>query len=979
MKLSNQTVNILVNILEKFIKQKRIKNYVITISLSSRIEVKLCVSKEDNNLIDDIFKTEEANVYDDAFRLIDYQNIIDIDLISEEEESEESIKLIFETNGTKPHLNYNLRRRFHDLLNLQSHTEKNPCPVVTFYSYKGGVGRTTALTCYAQYLANRGKEVIIIDCDFEAPGFTNYFGYRFGNETQAKYGVVEYLLDRQFLLPQGQTSIQEKLITKLASEYSYQVGKSYLSEGTKGKIRVIKAGNYESANIDNYLEGLARLDIGNIALFQDFLGDLQKGFGLTRENSVILIDSRTGFNDTFATLCSISNLVVGVFGTNTQSQTGLQYILDSFLAKPITESSNSTNKSFLFIQSFSANTSNRNELWEIAENYLIDNSIRFGIDKHGVPYKSNFYYFPKSDDIAKIGESNISEKQEVEFYQFIEEDRPAAITKLFEAIDSYLLPTKTANNSITNIVENSTTQENTTTTHSQTNNPYIELLNSIKIPEIRAENITKNQKKKDFYLREKLVDIFNWDKYIISGSKGTGKTFIYECMEIPLFQEALSGEANVEHENYFFVNIMPVLDGVEKGKKEKFFYASNLVTYEDKDKNFYQKFWTVYIAHKIFKHSSIKNFIADKKLSISWNFEFVTTKDYVNKLWAVISNDEKYLQVEQDLLTLNNLLAKSNKGLIFCFDQLDHFVEPNKWDTWIYELVRLWRANPYSHLFPKIFLRSDLIRSKFVKGVNSTEIFKSSISLEWTKEELFAYFFGAQLNKKDVLYNFFQQKGINENLISKLDEWIEYSRQIPTQREYLEPLVNVFFGKSSDRDNNANHQEYDSPYNWFGYNLKDGNNDLSIRPFIWLLEKAKNMANTEIDSYLGYAEQTQSILGAKYFAAYQAMEYAGEKYYDELEREQGNELLRIFREFLRKTRKINRWGTYELSKFQELLSIFLREKETELRSLGFTNIQDISTFLERNGIVRERRMKGGQLTKYEVPFLYKYYLLFDNK
>ncbi len=966
-----QNIKKLENILNGFMSNHKIKNYMLTIGISMEIYVKLHVEEEDSSLIDSIFEkdtTLQANA-----------ESISIEQISEKEYSQDYIRLSFkEQPKPHPNLNYNLRRRFHDLLNLQSHTEKNPCPVVTFYSYKGGVGRTTALTCYAQYLANRGKEVIIIDCDFEAPGFTNYFGYRFGNETQAKHGVIEYLLDRQFLLPQGQSAIKEKLITKLASEYSYQVGNEYLSKETKGKIRVIKAGNYESSNIDNYLEGLARLDIGNIALFQDFLGDLQKGFGLSRDNSVILIDSRTGFNDTFATLCSISNLVVGVFGTNTQSQTGLQYILDSFLAKPATE--NLKNKNFLFIQSFSANSSNRNELWEIAENYLLDNANRFGIDTQGVgvPYKSNFYYFPKSDDIPKIGESNIAEKQEIELYKFIEEDRPPAITKLFEAIDSYLLPTKTANNSITNTVENPTTQKNAANTHSQPNNSYIELLNSIKIPEIRAENITKSQKKKDFYLREKLVDIFNWDKYIISGSKGTGKTFIYQCMEIPLFQEALCGEANVEHENYFFVNIMPVLDGVEKGVKEKFFYASNLVAYEHTD-NFYQKFWTVYIAHKIFKHSSIENFIVDKKLSISWNFEFVTTQDYVNKLWAVISNDEKYLQVEQDLLTLNNLLAKKNKGLIFCFDQLDHFVEPNKWDTWIYELVRLWRANQYSHLFPKIFLRSDLIRSKFVKGVNSTEIFKSSISLEWTKEELFAYFFGAQLNTKDRLYSFFQQKGIDGKVISKLDEWIEYSRQIPTQKEHLEPIVNVFFGKSSDRDTNNNNQEYDSPYDWFAYNLKDGNNDLSIRPFIWLLEKAKNMANTEIDSYLVYAEQTQSILGAKYFAAYQAMEYAGEKYYDELEREQGNELLRIFREFLRTTRRINRRGTYELSQFQELLSIFIREKRTELESLGFTNIQDITTFLERNGIIRERRVKGGQLTKYEVPFLYKYYLFFDNR
>lgn len=47
--------------------------------------------------------------------------------------------------------------------------------VVTFYSWKGGVGRTMALANIAIQLARRGHRVLIVDWDLEAPGLDHYF------------------------------------------------------------------------------------------------------------------------------------------------------------------------------------------------------------------------------------------------------------------------------------------------------------------------------------------------------------------------------------------------------------------------------------------------------------------------------------------------------------------------------------------------------------------------------------------------------------------------------------------------------------------------------------------------------------------------------------------------------------------------------------------------------------------------------------
>ena len=55
--------------------------------------------------------------------------------------------------------------------------------IVTFYSYKGGVGRSMALANIAVLLARRGLKVLMVDWDFEAPGLDRYFSY-FSLETK---------------------------------------------------------------------------------------------------------------------------------------------------------------------------------------------------------------------------------------------------------------------------------------------------------------------------------------------------------------------------------------------------------------------------------------------------------------------------------------------------------------------------------------------------------------------------------------------------------------------------------------------------------------------------------------------------------------------------------------------------------------------------------------------------------------------------
>ncbi|MDB9484844.1 AAA family ATPase, partial [Dolichospermum circinale CS-537/05] len=65
--------------------------------------------------------------------------------------------------------------------------------VVTFFSFKGGVGRTTALVATALTLARNGHRVAIVDLDLEAPGLSTIF---FKDKVE-NFGVIDYLLEKK--------------------------------------------------------------------------------------------------------------------------------------------------------------------------------------------------------------------------------------------------------------------------------------------------------------------------------------------------------------------------------------------------------------------------------------------------------------------------------------------------------------------------------------------------------------------------------------------------------------------------------------------------------------------------------------------------------------------------------------------------------------------------------------------------------------
>ena len=213
-------------------------------------------------------------------------------------------------------------------------------PVVTFYSYKGGMGRTTTMIAYAISLATnkdvtKKKRVVIVDCDLEAPGYLNFFDLSEHNGLKSgkKNGLVEFISDAQT------TKHPEKIDI---NDYIINVGldnQNSFAYNNLDNIWIVPAGNLNEGYSDleggsdcnDYLEGLAKINLSSVQSVVDNFTLLFEKINDTLDPDIILIDSRTGFNDIFGTAAIyLSSCVVGFFGFSRQTQPGLMNLLKEY-------------------------------------------------------------------------------------------------------------------------------------------------------------------------------------------------------------------------------------------------------------------------------------------------------------------------------------------------------------------------------------------------------------------------------------------------------------------------------------------------------------------------------------------------------------------------------------------------------------------------------------------------------------------------
>ena len=75
--------------------------------------------------------------------------------------------------------------------------------IVTFYSFKGGTGRTMALANVAWILAANGKRVLVADWDLESPGLHRFFQPFMKPDDSGRPGIVDFIREYEWAIDEA--------------------------------------------------------------------------------------------------------------------------------------------------------------------------------------------------------------------------------------------------------------------------------------------------------------------------------------------------------------------------------------------------------------------------------------------------------------------------------------------------------------------------------------------------------------------------------------------------------------------------------------------------------------------------------------------------------------------------------------------------------------------------------------------------------
>lgn len=184
-----------------------------------------------------------------------------------------------------------------------------PVPKVSFYSFKGGSGRSVTLANVAAVMGDQGKKVGIVEFDFEAPGLMRIF-----RERRAPH----LFLQDQLISPRPDL-IRESVVS-----------------GIDGKVFLIP-GSYDWDKNKNVPPAKKAL--------QNFSESILPAFEKEFQLDVVLLDSRSGQNNLAMLTFTIADTIVIVFRLDKQSVFGLSKM------EPIFQIADEQNKTLYFVAS----------------------------------------------------------------------------------------------------------------------------------------------------------------------------------------------------------------------------------------------------------------------------------------------------------------------------------------------------------------------------------------------------------------------------------------------------------------------------------------------------------------------------------------------------------------------------------------------------------------------------------------------------
>lgn len=853
------------------------------------------------------------------------------------------------------------RYRFDSLLrkkttNQADKSSKKPTPVVTFYSYKGGMGRTTTMVAYALSLAtnsdlSKRKRVVIVDCDLEAPGYLNFFDLSEHNGLKSgkKNGLVEFISDAQLTNKPQDLDINDYIINVgLDNESSF-------AYKNLDNIWIVPAGNLNEgysdfeggADRNDYLEGLAKINLSSVQSVVKYFNLLFDKIKETLNPDIILIDSRTGFNDIFGTAALyLSSCVVGFFGFSRQTQPGLINLLKEYYKE---------NNSFTLLLIFSILPENAQEEWMNKHKQKVMQYINYvGGETKDFP---SFLKLHRNSILERIGTGD--DKSDSAFVKLVQSKQFNDYNLIFDKINERFF-------------------KNDTTFPYTSNTPAIQLRNIVlkhlKDALANVSNFAEDTQinEEQFFYRECMKELFNQKKFLIQGYKGTGKTYLYKALDDK--EIALNIQAWAEREKHdrlepVFVNILPanesslVFDNINySGIKEPEYYFNV----------FWQIYtWNVLLLRPEFECVKVQSELADFIKPIDGpgyaKEAFVRIDQMVNDMGV-----KALISIEKDIAKLNDYLTTNGKRLFVLYDRLDTCINPLRWNKAVSPLINYWRNNceSYSNISPKIFVRTDLF--KLIEGTNTARLENSIIHIEWSIGEVFGFFFKLIFSDKSASHAYWaiaEKVNIDKNYIINTKKSFE---RFPKNQfksltvAEMAPIIKVFFGNIVK----VGVVTLGTPWEYFEKELANADNTaISLRPFI------NTLNSNAVDKALAKTEKhvQNGIISPEIYASKAVRDDATEKYFADLTQDAFSKDLLRFKEVIRTSvGERFRFKSLTESQYEELISItFSRITDSEV----VKSQEDLKRLIAANGIMAEKITTKGRFFIFAPIYWYSWGLV----
>ncbi|MCI8875029.1 MAG: AAA family ATPase [Lachnospiraceae bacterium] len=666
--------------------------------------------------------------------------------------------------------------------------------VVTFYSYKGGVGRTTTLALTALQMARAGKKVVAVDFDLEAPGLSTVLKE---NGEYPSYGVVDFLVESD--------KEREEIDIR---EYVYPITSKALLGLRGGEVYVMQAMDIRSEIGTNYYSKLSRIDFNMPKFFQkngaiDFLlQEIDKVY----KPDYILIDARAGIHDIGGlAMLKYSDEAVLVFYGNQQNMQGLKFVLPKLvkmelpfylLNSPAPVNEEEEREEIGLYAQTSLEVLEEAEYFEEGTPELFDNS-----SPH---YPLSVYYDELLTNLNSPLRLNNVLEQKGAVYQSLAD-------KLMDGDQDFFTQNFSAKDK---------------------NDMLMSIKDMIQTPSADNQEITYETLQREFYPLQEYKYIFEQSKFLITGAKGTGKTQLFNVLKCTKYIKGLAKYLN-ESENEIENTAWVV--GMDEARDFPSPYNFDAVGDTD-DIKMYSMYW------KILLIKTLEETITKFEIPLPGKIKDVLELKYSEITLWMTNHTGMDEQLWAFLEEVDSELENKQKQVIIIYDKLDKLLRPDYRGKMLSELLNLWYTVMvrFKGLRTKIFLRDDIFRNEVNYLTDKIKLDNYKTKIEWDYDHLLAMVWKRMVESNETL---------KKVLLTAL-EWEGYSvpdkegvgliprPQIDVNKVVLKCLIGEKMGKGN--------KGY--VYNWIRSRLCDTNDQIYPRSILKLFAEA---AEEELKSEKG--------------------------------------------------------------------------------------------------------------------------------